>query len=286
MRFAVAYVNGQYLPREEASLSIEDRAALFSDGVYEVVLIEGGRLIDYAAHIERLKRSLAGIHMAMPFSEKALATIIRELIRRNGASKADAALYLQVSRGVGKRNHLFPANARPGVVMTISKLPRPKETERTEGVKVITHPDLRWLRRDIKSISLLPNVLARQKAAESGAREAWLIDARGVVTEASAANAYIVDAKGTIITHPADTNILSGITRDAVLKLARKARIKVLEKPFTLKQALAAKEAFITSTTAGVLPVAAIDKTRIGAPGAVTKKLMALYRDYCENQGA
>lgn len=288
MRFGVAYVNGQYLPRDEASVSIEDRGNLFADGAYEVIAYSSGRFVDYTPHIARLRRSLAALHIPMPMGERALETVINELLRRNNAVQKNAMLYLQVSRGCpGARNHLFVKDEGiPTLLMTVSALKKNSAAENAQGVSVITHPEIRWQRRDIKSIALLPNVIARQKAAAVGAREAWFIDeTRGVITEASTSNAYIVDAGGNVITHPADTNILNGITRNSVIALAKKVGIKVVEKPFTLKQALAAKEAFITSTTAGVLPVVKLDGKKIGAgaPGKVTQRLAALYESYMEN---
>lgn len=279
MKLGVVYVNGQYLPRRAAAIPAEDRGALFADGVYEVVLVHHGKLIDYDAHITRLKRSLKEIRMEMPVSDATLHVIVRELLRRNHVQGGDVMLYIHLSRGAAKRNHLFPKHAAPTLVMTVSKLPVPSAAEREKGVSVVTHDDLRWARKDIKSIALLPNVLARQYAADKGAREAWLVDARGVVTEASTSNAYIVDGSGAIRTHPADTHILCGVTRNTVLSLARAAKMKIIEKPFTPAEAAKAKEAFITSTTAGVLPVSSIDGKKIPV-GPITKKLMSLYDAY------
>lgn len=288
MRFGTAYVNGHYLPRDEASVSVEDRGNLFADGAYEVIAYTHGAFVDYGPHITRLERSLAALHIPMPMGERALHAVIRQLLRLNNAVHSDAMLYLQVSRGApGARNHLFIKDEGvPTLLMTVSALKKNSAAEKENGVSAITHPDIRWHRRDIKSIALLPNVIARQKAASMGAREAWFIDeTRNVITEASTSNAYIVDAAGAVITHPADTHILNGITRNSVIRLAKKAGVKVVEKPFTLKQALEAKEAFITSTTAGVLPVVKIDGKKIGngAPGKITQRLSSLYESYTGN---
>lgn len=287
MRGRIAYVDGAYAARNQAAISIEDRGYQFADGIYEVIWLKDGRLIDEAAHLKRLHRSLAGLSIVAPVSDKTLQHIMRELIRRNRAQQDDWALYMQITRGVSVRNHLFPKMpVQPSLVMTLSRMKQPSAAEIAEGVAVVSQPDIRWARRDIKSIALLPNMLARQQAAESGAREAWLIDSvRQVVTEASTANAYIVK-QGTLITHPADVNILGGVTRETVLKLARKAGVKISERPFALKEALAADEAFITSTTSAVLPVTQLDGKKIGGgkPGPVTLKLRDLYLKYVEQR--
>ena len=273
----LAYVNGQYVPRLEASVSIEDRGYQFADGIYEVIWLKDGILIDEAAHFKRLKRSLHELAIAMPMTERALKIITHELIRRNHATYGDYMLYVQITRGVARRNHLFPKSTHPSVTMTITRFTALTEAEVTKGIKVITHPDLRWARRDIKSIALLPNILARQKAAEVGAREAMLIDGDRV-TEGSTTNIFIVK-KGVLITHPATTNILNGVTRLAILALAEKLQIKIEERVFTAKEAASADEVFISSTTAGVLPVSQLDDKKIGV-GKISLKLYAAYQDY------
>lgn len=275
--FRIAYVNGRYSRAAEAAVHIEDRGYQFADGVYEVVAVVGGALVDAAPHMARLARSLKELRIAWPVSRRALSHIIAEVVRRNDV--IDGMVYLQITRGVAPRDHAFPAHSRPALVVTAKRLApqRPELAER--GVSVITVPDIRWQRCDIKSVSLLPNVLGKQQAKESGAFEAWQVGPDGVVTEGTSTNAWIVDAKGTVLTHPADHRILGGITRESVLKVARAAGIKVAERPFTLKDARAAGEAFLTSTTAAVLPVVSVDGRKIGngRPGAVTLALRESY---------
>jgi D-alanine transaminase len=276
----ISYVNGRYVHHRDATVHIEDRGYQFSDGVYEVVAFYNRRLLDEALHMKRLRRSLQALQIAQPMSDKAFAVIMREIIARN--DRSDGTLYLQVSRGVARRDHPFPKTARPSLVMAVTGPKMPKDKEVKEGVSVITAPDQRWARKDIKSISLLPNILAKQSATAAGAREAWLVNENGIISEGAVSNNAIVNAKHEIITHPADKDILGGITRDVVLTLARKARHTVIERPFSLKEALSAREAFLTSTTANILPVVCIDTKTVGngKPGAVTMKLLGLYHEH------
>lgn len=271
-----AYVNGSYVPHADASVHIEDRGYQFADGIYEYIAFYNRTLVDGELHLRRLERSLSELDIAMPMRLKPMMIVIAELIERNG--REDGGLYIQITRGVAKRDHAFPKAAAPSLVMTIcaAKLPTAKQV--SEGVSVITQPDLRWARRDIKSIALLPNILAKQKAAQAGAREAWLVDG-GRVIEGSASNSYIVSKSGEVITHPANESILGGITREVVLELARKAQIPVAERVFTLAEAKNATEAFITSTSANVLPVVSIDGKKVGSgkPGPVARRLNELY---------
>lgn len=272
----ISYVNGVYLLHHQASVHIEDRGYQFSDGVYEYIAFYNGKLVDGDLHFARLERSLREIELTQPMSRAALNIVVRELIERNG--KADGGLYIQITRGVAKRDHAFPKNTAPALVMTVCRAKLPKDSEVRDGVKVITQPDIRWGRRDIKSISLLPNLLAKQKAAEVGAREAWLVDG-DIISEGSASNSYIVSKAGDLITHPANEFILGGITRDVVLALARKEGIKVHERVFTLAEVKQASEAFITSTSANVLPVVKINEMTVGdgKVGNVTRRLNQLY---------
>ena len=273
----IAYVNGCYRPLQNATVAAEDRGYQFADGVYEVIKVLGGRPCDLERHLDRLERSLAALEIAPPMTRRALESVLFETLRRNRL--ADALLYLQITRGTAPRNHLFPKRARPSLVITARRPVFPGEREREEGVGVITRPDLRWGRCDIKSISLLPNVLARQSAAAAGCREAWLIDREGMVTEGSASNAYIVDAAGRLITHPLNERILGGVTRSVILELARRDRIEVVERPFSLDEAHDAREAALSSTSSWLLPVTAIDGRPVsnGMPGHVVRRLMALY---------
>ena len=273
----VAYVNGQYVPHGAAFVHVEDRGYQFADGVYEVVAVVGGRLIDEDAHLDRLERSLTEINVAAPMSRRALGTVLRETVRRNRVRRG--IVYLQVSRGVAPRDHPFPRHpARPSVVATARSIARLAPEAHPDGVRVISVPDIRWARCDIKSIALLPNVLAKQAAIESGAYEAWQVDREGAVTEGASTNAWIVDAGRRLVTRPLADAILGGVTRKVVLELACGEGLEFDERPFTVAEAKAAPEAFLTSTTSFVLPVVTIDDSRIGdgTPGPVTRRLQAL----------
>lgn len=276
----IAYVNGRYRPLQDTAINPEDRGYQFADGVYEVIKVLGGRPRDLERHLDRLERSLAALDISPPMPRRALETILHETLRRN--SLTDALIYIQITRGVAARNHLFPKQARPSLVVTVRRPSFPSAREREEGVSVITQPDLRWGRCDIKSISLLPNVLARQAAAAAGCREAWLVDRDGRVTEGSASNAYIVDGSGRLITHPLNERILGGVTRSVVLELARKEGLEVVEQPFSLEEAYGAREAALSSTSSWLLPVTTIDGRPVsnGMPGHVVRRLMALYANY------
>ena len=276
----IAYVNGRYRPLHAAAIAPEDRGYQFADGVYEVIKVLGGQPRDLERHLDRLARSLAALEITPPMPRRALESVVHEMLRRNRV--ANALVYLQITRGVAPRNHLFPKATRPSLVVTVRRPAFPGEREREEGVGVITQSDLRWGRCDIKSVSLLANVLARQSAAAAGCREAWLIDREGNVTEGSASNAYIVDAAGRLITHPLNERILGGVTRSVVLELARSDGLEVVEQPFSLDEAYAAREAALSSTSSWLLPVTAIDGRPVsnGMPGHVVRRLMALYASH------
>ena len=276
----IAYVNGRYRPLQSATVAAEDRGYQFADGVYEVIKVLRNEPRDLERHLDRLARSLAALDIAPPMTRPALLSVLHETLRRNRL--ANALLYVQVTRGAAPRNHVFPKRARPSLVVTVRRPAFPGEREREEGVGVITEPDLRWGRCDIKSISLLPNVLARQSAAAAGCREAWLVDRAGIVTEGSASNAYIVDAAGRLITHPLNERILGGVTRSVILELARQDGIEVVEQPFSLDQAHGAREAALSSTSSWLLPVTSIDGRPVsnGMPGHVVRRLMGLYAGY------
>jgi D-alanine transaminase len=274
----IAYVNGRYVSIGEPAVLIEDRGYQFADGVYEVMKCRDGESRALERHLDRLERSLESLRIAMPTSRAALRQIIRETLRRNPMRQS--IVYIQVSRGTGPRNHLFPKpRTRPSLVVTVRTAPFPKPWELEDGVAVVTLPDIRWKRCDIKSVSLLPNVLAKQEAAEAGAREAWLYDDEGFVTEGSTANAYIVDAEGRIVTRPRGREILGGITRELLMEAAAAEGIEVIERPFTVAEAKAAREAFLTSTSSLILPVTRIDDTVIanGKPGSISRRLLARY---------
>lgn len=275
----IAYVNGRYLPRRDASVNVEDRGYQFADGVYEVCEVRGGRLVDERRHIERLVRSLTELRIALPMPLSSLGVVLRETVRRNRV--INGIVYLQITRGVAKRDHAFPAaGTKPSIVVTANNLDQAKaEAMAHDGVAVITLPDNRWARADIKSVSLLPNVLAKQQAREQGAREAWFVDARGNVTEGSSSNAWIVTRNGKVVTRQADHGILKGITRTVVLDAMKAQGLELEERPFTVAEAQEAREAFLTSASQLVMPVVAIDGRPVGngAPGLLAT---ALRRDF------
>jgi D-alanine transaminase len=257
-----AYVNGQYVDHREAHVHIEDRGYQLSDGVYEVVGVRDGRLIDETPHIDRLDRSLRELRIAWPVSRPVLGFILRELMRRNRLR--DGLIYMQVTRGVARRDHAFPTGpVRPALVITTQHRKR-TEADPGQGVAVKTTPDIRWARCDIKTVALLPNVLAKQAARESGAFEAWMVDGEGRVTEGASTNAWIVTKDDELVTRQTDHGILAGITRHTLKSLAGALQLKLVERPFTLAEAKKAREAFITSATSFVTPVVKIDGEPVG----------------------
>lgn len=280
----VAYVNGRYLPHGAARVHVEDRGYQFADGIYEVIAVVGGRLVDGEPHLDRFERSLRELAIAMPMARGPLRVVIDETVRRNGVR--DGIVYLQVTRGVAPRNHPFPAGARPAMVATARRMDFPRDPETLTGAKAITIPDIRWARRDIKSISLLPNVLAKQQAIEAGAYEAWMVDDDGYVTEGSSTNAWILDREGRVVTRPTSDDILGGITRQTLIRLARADGIEVVERPFTVAEARSAREAFFTSTTHFLKPVTQIDDCVIGngEPGETSRRLFGLYLAYADGE--
>ncbi|WP_429911291.1 D-amino-acid transaminase [Glycocaulis sp.] len=275
----IAYVNGCYLPIDAPAIQIEDRGFQFSDGVYEVWLVRDGNFLDHAGHLARLKRSLGELRIDLPMSDAALDIALRETLRRNRLG--DALVYLQITRGVSRRDHAFPVKpVRPTIVITVRPAPRVPVAARAEtGIGVITTDDIRWKRCDIKSISLLPNVLAKQAAREAGAFEAWLINAGGEVTEGSSSNAWIVTGEGVLVTRPAGDDILNGITRQRIIRIAAAQGLRLEERAFTLEEALSAREAFISSASSMVMPVVSIDGRPVanGAPGSLAGALRESY---------
>jgi D-alanine transaminase len=275
----IAYVNGRYLPLSNAAVSIEDRGYQFADGVYEVCEVRGGRLVDERRHMARLDRSLREIRLARPMSAAALSAVLHETVRRNRVH--DGIVYLQITRGVAHRDFAFPPAGTPAsVVVTARGNDRARlEQLAAEGIAVVTVPDFRWRRVDIKSVALLPNVLAKQTAREQGAREAWLVDAQGRVTEGASSNAWIVSRDGKLITRSLGNDILAGVTRSVVIDVVKAQGLAFEERPFSVEEAYAAREAFVTSASQIVLPVVRIDGRPIGngAPGLIAT---ALRRDY------
>jgi D-alanine transaminase len=280
----IAYVNGRYLPFAQATVHIEDRGYQFSDGVYEVCEVRGGRLVDERRHMARLQRSLRELQIKMPMSLAALGVVLRETVRRNRVR--DGIVYVQVNRGVARRDHAFPpAGTAPSVVVTARAMDfTAAEKTAAEGIAVITVPENRWDRVDIKSVSLLPNVLAKQAAREQGAKEAWFVTKDGYVTEGSSTNAWIVSREGKVVTRPADHGILRGITRTVLLEAIKAQGLELDERPFTVEEAYAAREAFVTSASQMVMSVVQVNGRPIGngAPGLVASALRENFHRFSE----
>jgi D-alanine transaminase len=275
----IAYVNGRYLRHAEAGVSIDDRAFVFGDGVYEVCEVRAGAMIDEPRHLARLARSLAALRIDAPLTEAALRRVMREVIARNRVH--DGLVYLQVSRGAARRDHGFPAGpTRPGLVVTAKSLdPRLNEARASTGVRVITQPDERWAHPHVKTLQLLPNVLGKQAAREAGAFESWFVDKDGFITDGASTNAWIVTSA--LVTRQIDAAILAGVTRATLIEVAADLGLKVEERAFTPAEAYAAREAFLSSATTIVLPVVEIDGRPIGdgKPGEVARALRLRFHD-------
>jgi D-alanine transaminase len=271
----IAYVNGQYLPEDQAKVSIFDRGFLFADGVYEVTPVVNGKLVDHDAHNERLDRSLRELQMAWPCSKEELTTVHTELIARN--SLKEGIIYMQVTRGVADRMFNFPKNIKSSLVAFPQVMNLVDNPNAKTGVKVVTTPDIRWLRRDIKSIMLLAPVLGKQEAYEKGAAEGWMVE-DGYITEGTSSNAYIV-VGNKIITRPLSNRILAGCTRRALFRMASEHGVEIEERLFTPDEAYKADEAFLTSASQFVMPIAEIDGHRIGGGqvGPVVRKMRELF---------
>ncbi len=276
----IAYVNGRYVPGPDAEISINDRGLQFGDSVYEVIDVKDARFMEYDAHLARLKRSLASLRLQMPVSERALKVILQEVQRRNFVR--NGVVYVQVTRGIASRNHKFPAETvKASLIVTGTPIAQDdKEKLRVNGIRVITQPDDRWRRRDIKTTNLLPNVLAKQAAADAQAHEAWLVDDDGFVTEGSSSTAWIVTAGRVVITRPLSADILPGVTRDALLPVLSEFDGDFVERPFTVDEAEGAAEAFITSASNPVTPVVQINASILGdgTPGPVTRVLQQWFQ--------
>ena len=274
----ITYINKKYINHDNAKVSVEDRGFLFGDSIYELISVADKEIIDIDQHLSRLKISLKKIKLKYNFKKQNFLKIIKRLIKTNNI--VNGYIYIQITRGVAERKHEFPKNYKPTTIIFTKHLNIDKKIYK-KGIKIITLPDLRWLRRDIKTTALLSNILSKQIAVEKKAHESWLID-NGYITEGSASNAWIIKNSKTIITHPANNKILKGVTRDTIIKLLKKNNFNVKEKPFNIIEAKNAKEAFLTSSTLSVLPVVKIDNYNIsnGKPGDVTKKIINLYNDY------
>jgi len=279
-----AYVNGRFVPHRQAAVHIEDRGYQFADGVYEVVTILGGRMVDEDGHLDRLDRSLSELRIAQPMARAPLKLVMHDLVRRNRLD--EGILYIQVTRGVAPRDFRFPAGVRPSLVMTARRQSHSVVPAAETGVRVVTVPEIRWARRDIKSVGLLAQVLAKQAAAEAGAFEAWMVDDQGLVTEGASSNAWIVTKDGLLVTRQADHSILKGITGNAIAQLAEEMGLRIERRAFTPAEAYEAREAFLTSATTFCLPIVEIDGRPIanGHPGGIATRLRAGYLDYARKR--
>jgi D-alanine transaminase len=284
----VAYVNGRFVPHGEASVHIEDRGYQLADGVYEVWAVFGGKLADAPGHFARLERSLGELRIPLPMSFGALKLVLRETIRKNLVG--NGLVYLQITRGVAPRDHAFPTHpVRPSIVITAKPVDMAAaEAKAAKGIGVVTLPETRWARCDIKTIALLPNVLAKQTARESGAGEAWFVDDLGLVTEGASSNAWIVDSDGVLRTRDLNANILRGVTRRSLMDLIAREGLPVSERPFSVDEARQAREAFITGAGSLITPVVSINGAPIGdgKPGPVARRLRASYVSEASNQAA
>lgn len=280
----IAYVNGAYVPHSEAAVHVEDRGYQFADGVYEVCEVRHGFIVDLSRHLDRLDRSLKELRIGWPMSRAALIHVIREVLRRNRVR--NGLFYLQVTRGVARRDHVFPAKDTPPSLVVTAKRTDALAIARknAEGIAAITVPENRWDRVDIKSVGLLPNVLARQKAKELGAQEAIFVDVDGLVKEGAATNVWIVDGDGTLRTRPAEHGILRGITRTTLMDVAKPLGLRVEEKAFSVEEMYAAREVFVTAATSICFPVVSIDGRTIGNghPGSIAQNIREAFFDIAE----
>ncbi len=275
----IAYVNGQYVRHADAAVHVEDRGYQFADGVYEVCEVWQNNIVDMPRHLDRLDRSLRELRIDWPMTRAAVEFVMHQVVRRNRVR--NGLIYIQVTRGVSRRDHFFPPeDVAPSIVMTArSTSPKAAAAQAEQGIAVVSYPENRWPRVDIKTVALLPNVLAKQNAKENGGKEAWYVDSDGFVTEGGSTNAWIVTKEGKVVTRPAESGILRGITRMAVLELIRKEGLTFEERPFSLSEAYEAKEAFVTAATSVVMPVVKVDGRSVGNghPGTVATRLRELF---------
>jgi D-alanine transaminase len=278
----IVHVNGSYVPEEEAKVSVFDRAFLFGDAIYEVTAVLGGRLVDFEPHLVRLDRSLQEIALVAPVSHEDLLAMHLELVRLNRID--EGIVYLEITRGAAERDFAYPETPAPNVVAFTQSRPLIANPYAESGVKVVTVPDLRWKRRDIKSTSMLAQAMGKQEAKLRGAYEGWMVE-DGFVTEGTSSTAFILDAQGVIRTQPLGHHILPGVTRRAILRLAALKGTPLVERPFSVAEALSAREAFMTAASAFVLPIVAIDGVPIGdgRPGPVANRFRALYIEEARN---
>jgi D-alanine transaminase len=276
----IAFVNGRYKRHSDAVVHIEDRGYQFSDGVYEVILVKNKNFIDEKKHFDRLDHSLTSLNIIWPMKKNSMRQIMRELVNKNRFETG--IIYIQITRGVARRDHAFPKGIKPALVMTARRLAVSNSDYIKEGVSVITIKDIRWDRCDIKSVSLLPNVLGKQEARNQGAYEAWQIDNEGFVTEGTSTNAWIVSYDGVLITRGLNNQILSGVTRLTLIKIASELNLKFEERQFSVSEAKSSREAFLTSSTSFLTPVTQIDGVVIGngAVGLLSVRLLQAYHQY------
>jgi D-alanine transaminase len=274
----IVYVNGSFVPFEQATIPLMDRGFLFADGIYEVSAVINGQLIDNEPHLARLDRSLKEIRIANPYSTAEWIRLEEEIVARNGL--AEGLVYMQVTRGAAERDFVFPKDATPTVVMFTQPKNMIASPLAETGAAVITVPDLRWSRRDIKSIGLLAQVLAKQAAAEAGVAEAWMVE-DGLITEGGSSTAFILTNDRKVVTRPLSTAVLPGITRLSVMRLAKENGLTIEERAFSVEEALSAAEAFLTSASSLVMPVVTIDGKPVadGKPGPMTRRLRRVYLD-------
>lgn len=274
-----AYVNGRYVPHGQAGVHIEDRGLQLGDSIYEVFAVRGGRLRDEDSHLDRLERSLGELAIAMPMGRGSLKLVMRELIRRNRTH--EGLLYMQVSRGAVKRDHPIPdAPPRPTLILTARPFDfEGKERQHADGIAVVTQPDRRWGRCDIKTTQLLANALAKTQARRAGAYEAWLVDRDGFVTEGASTNAWIVDKDGRVVTRALSNAILPGVTRRVIMEAAAEAQLPIVERAFTPEEAKQAREAFLSSAANAATPITSIDGVAVGdgKPGPLSRRIAELY---------
>ncbi|MBL4890726.1 MAG: D-amino-acid transaminase [Rhizobiaceae bacterium] len=272
----IVYVNGEFLPEEEAKISVFDRGFLFADGIYEVCTVINGKLIDNVAHIARLRRSMSELNMPSPASDEEITDIQAQIVSQNELE--NGLVYLQITRGAADRDFAFPVEPKPSLVMFTQVLDAVNNPKAERGISVITVEDVRWKRRDIKTVALLPSSMAKQAAVEAGADDAWMVE-DGFITEGTSNNVFIITKDNKIITRHLSNEILHGITRNVVLELAAEKNLVVEERAFTLEEALDAKEAFVTSATAFVMPVVRINDQPLGngGPGILSSQLRAMY---------
>jgi len=278
-----AYINGAYVHHNEAQIHIEDRGFQFADSIYEVISCIDGMLADERGHLDRMERSLSELNMGMPLPRKTMQIIMRELLRRNRIR--NAAVYIQVTRGIAKRDFGFPPDdTKQTLVMTTRPLAFRNTPQHQAGIKVITVPDIRWKRRDIKTTAMTAQVLAKQEAIEKGGSEAWMLDDDGFVTEGASSNAWIVTKAGVLITRPATGDILRGVTRTAADHVRNTLNLKMEERAFTVKEAQEAAECFVSAATVMIMPVVQINDKKIGdgKPGPVTEEIFKSYLSYIE----